>query len=245
MTIGKDPIPEMAPGEVARQAFTQHPARWNLVEIIDGFEDISAGFADEKRMAHTHSIVGGEKCLTADNTLRRQRKSGMRIAFFALIYSIPVLCQAAAPVKPNMYPAMAAYGNNYENSCSPVSRKQLRTDLFQGKIEGSRQLLKIIETLLCGSPTLGNKRFIASAMASTVSETNEGTGQDPSHNIIKRNEDSAGMLLASGQAWDTTIDFRRGNVNISYRSDEVCMTSRTLRYSNKRWRIFFVGQACD
>jgi hypothetical protein len=65
MSIGKDPIPEMAPGEVARQSFTQHPARWNLVEIIDGFEEINAGVSDEKRMAPTHRVVGGEKCITA------------------------------------------------------------------------------------------------------------------------------------------------------------------------------------
>lgn len=169
----------------------------------------------------------------------------MQLTLLALICFISVPRHAVATEKQQWYPTLSSFGHTYENSCSPASRRRLRTELLAEKIAGKAQLLKAIDILLCAAATPANKRYIASIMASTVLETNEGTGQDPHYDLIKPSNDSTGSLLAAGKAWNTTVDFQHDHVNVNYKSDEVCVTGRTLIYVNERWRITGIDQACD
>jgi hypothetical protein len=52
-------------------------------------------------------------------------------------------------------------------------------------------------------------------------------------------------LLAKGEAWKATISSEPTKIILSYYPNEACISSRTLKLINKRWRLVEMSGACD
>lgn len=63
LIIDEDPEPELAPSEVGKVSFTQHPSKWYLVEKIEGYDPLNPTETPVPAAAETHRIVGGERCV--------------------------------------------------------------------------------------------------------------------------------------------------------------------------------------
>ena len=72
-----------------------------------------------------------------------------------------------------------------------------------------------------------------------------GTGQDDTSELIRRDGELIESLLAKGEAWNAIISSESTEIILSYYPNEACISSRTLNFTNKGWRLVEMGEACD
>jgi hypothetical protein len=133
-------------------------------------------------------------------------------------------------------------GTVYPGACETKTWQALRTQIDRlagGPAKPSPEPL--LRALLCGSHAADQSALLAAAPR-RIPLTSEGTGEP----TVRRRVPAAQVLTPrGGDAWDATLTRVRGELQLSYRSDEACVRSVTLRLQREGWRFVRAGEGCD
>ena len=169
----------------------------------------------------------------------------MCIALSYLILLCTGLAQAqgrSPEIKRNLY----VHGNEYANACSPSELRTLQQSVERAA--GSRDAngaWRLVETLLCAPDSKARRRYLTSVLPPKIRLKSSGTGQDDTSELIRRDGELIESLLAKGEAWKATISSESTRIILSYYPNEACISSRTLNFIHKRWRLVELSGACD
>ncbi len=138
-------------------------------------------------------------------------------------------------------------GTEYKSACSPGNRKKLQQSVkrMAGKTRDPNGAWRLVETLLCASYSKTSRNYLTSILPPKIRTKSSGTGQDDTSELIRTDSKLIRSLLENGKAWDATISSESTGIVLSYYPNEACVNSRTLKFTNKRWRIVEIGGACD
>ena len=161
-----------------------------------------------------------------------------------------LLCAGLAQAQgrsPEVKSNLQVQGDEYPNACSPGERKKLQQSVKRaaGRGRNADGAWRLVETLLCSPDTKASRRYLAGVLPPKIRRKSSGTGQDDTSELIRRDGELIGSLLAKGEAWKATISSEPTEIILSYYPDEACISSRTLKFINRRWRLVEVGGACD
>ena len=170
----------------------------------------------------------------------------IRIVIGYLILLCTGLAQAqegSPEIRGNLY----VQGDEYKNTCSPSERKKLQQSVKRaaGRSRDANGAWRLVETLLCAPNSKASRRYLASVLPPKIRYKSSGTGQDDTSELIRRDAELIKSLLAKGEAWNATISSESTEIILSYYPNEACIRSRTLNFTNKRWRLVEMSEACD
>ena len=160
-----------------------------------------------------------------------------------------LLCAGLAQAQespPEIKRTLEVHGVQYANACTPDGRKALRKSVWS--VAGGRDprgAWRLVETLLCAPDSKANRRYLTGVLPPKIRVKSSGTGQDDTSELIRRDGELIESLLAKGEAWKATISSESREIILSYYPDEACISSRTLKFINKRWRLVEMSGACD
>jgi hypothetical protein len=161
-----------------------------------------------------------------------------------------LLCAGLAQAQersPKIKANLNVQGDEYTSACSPRERKKLRQSVTRAarRSRDANGAWQLVETLLCAPDSKANRRYLTSVLPPKIRFKSSGTGQDDTSELIRRDGDLVKSLLAKGEAWNATISSESTEIILSYYPNEACIRSRTLTFTNKRWRLVELGEACD
>jgi hypothetical protein len=143
------------------------------------------------------------------------------------------------------YPTLRIQGEEYSNACAAVPKNHLLDTLLAGKVQDAAQAWRAVDAMLCVPDNDTNRSFIKTLVPEKVHEAVEATGDKPSFRMVARSESLVRGLMAAGVAWGANIRTESGKVVLQYFANEACVKERTLIYSNFKWSVYEVGEACD
>lgn len=161
-----------------------------------------------------------------------------------------LLCAGFAQAQersPEIKGSLYVHGNEYTNTCSPGERKKLQQSVKRaaGRSRDANGAWRLVETLLCAPDSKASRRYLSSVLPPKIRFKSSGTGQDDTSELIRRDGELIESLLAKGEAWNATISSESTEIILSYYPNEACIRSRTLNFTNKRWRLVELSEACD
>jgi hypothetical protein len=161
-----------------------------------------------------------------------------------------LLCSGLAQAQgrsPEIKGDLYVQGDAYKNACTPGGRKTLRQSVKRtaGRSRDANGAWRLVETLLCAPDSKAGRRYLTSVLPPTIRLKSSGTGQDDTSELIRRDGELIESLLAKGEAWNATISSGSTEIILSYYPNEACISSRTLKFINKRWRLVEMSGACD
>ena len=160
-----------------------------------------------------------------------------------------LLCTGLAQAQerpPEIKKTLEVHGVEYANACTPNGRKALRKSVW--RVAGGRDASgawRLVETLLCATDSKASRRYLTSLLPPKIRFKSSGTGQDDTSELIRRDGELIESLLAKGEAWNAIISSESTEIILSYYPNEACISSRTLNFTNKRWRLVEMSEACD
>jgi hypothetical protein len=166
------------------------------------------------------------------------------IGYLILLCTGLAQAQGGSPeIKGNIY----VHGDEYTNACSPRERKKLQQSVKRaaGRSRDANGAWQLVETLLCAPNSKASRRYLTGVLPPKIRFKSSGTGQDDTSELIRRDGELVKSLLAKGEAWHATISSESTEIILSYYPNEACIRSRTLTFTNKRWRLVELGEACD
>lgn len=119
------------------------------------------------------------------------------------------------------------------------------SDIRRNIVLNNRSLQNTIEFILCSDQNLDNTKRMTNLISEVVVISYEGTAEDKITSETKKDIDLAKTIMAGGRAWDATLIFDEGDVELQYFSNETCVKSMTLRYHKSSWLVHEIGEACD
>lgn len=160
------------------------------------------------------------------------------------------LCAVAACASSNAstrpYPTLRQAGNTLLSVCAPTELRGLKVQFAQYKLKDDTKAWYAVTTLLCGTKTEQNTRYIRGLMAAKIIATSDYTGQDNQPETIDASDEAAANLFASGVAFRAAIAKLPGDMfRVLYTTNEVCAEGRTFKHDGDRWIIVGTGEACD
>lgn len=167
-------------------------------------------------------------------------------AFALVSFSLAALGCSATNIKAPPYPTLKKDGIILTSVCVPPQLRQLKEQFARYKYKDEEEAWKAVITLLCGSTTEENTRYVRYLMAPKLVSTSDYTGQDNQPETINSDEEAAANLLTLGIAYDATIANLPGAMfRVLFTTNEVCGASRTFKYIKNKWMIVSIGEACD
>ena len=135
----------------------------------------------------------------------------------------------------------------YTNACSPSERKKLQQSVKRaaGRSRDANGAWRLVETLLCAPDSKASRRYLTSVLPPKIRFKSSGTGQDDTSELTRRDSELIESLLAKGKAWNAMISAESREIILSYYPNEACISSRTVTFTNKRWRLVEMSEACD
>jgi hypothetical protein len=161
-----------------------------------------------------------------------------------------LLCTGLAQAQgqsPEIKGNLNVQGEEYTNACSPSERRKLQQSVKRaaGRSRDANGAWRLVETLLCAPNSKANRRYLTSVLPPKIRFKSSGTGQDDTSELIRRDAELIESLLSKGEAWKATISSESREIILNYYPNEACISSRTLNFTNKRWRLVEMSQACD
>jgi hypothetical protein len=143
--------------------------------------------------------------------------------------------------------SLNVHGNEYTNTCSPSGRKKLQQSVKRavGRNRDANGAWRLVETLLCAPDSKASRRYLTGVLPPRIRFKSSGTGQDDTSELIRRDGELIKSLLAKGEAWNAIISSESTEIILSYYPNEACIRSRTLNFTNKRWHLVEISEACD
>ena len=137
-------------------------------------------------------------------------------------------------------------GTAYESACSKTALATLKKQMFEEKFEKEQELWRLVQIILCGDPTAANVRAIRNAVTARISTLNEGTGQDPvTETLRKRDVNVRDRFFKQGVAYSASVSRDGKGAGLSYHTDEACVEGPDFKIIGGKWRIVGLGSACD
>lgn len=165
------------------------------------------------------------------------------LMFFAFIFSVSAWpCKVAHADGTN--PPLLIYGTSYPNACSPSEQLELWKAIY-GKVKDGALAKRALYAILCGPRTGPERVFFASLFPLKVREKFEGTGQEPSAEIVRRSDELIDRTAAAGEAWGARVEVTQDQIKLSYYPNEACISGVTLSYRRAKWVIDEIDGACD
>ena len=165
------------------------------------------------------------------------------LMFFAFIFSVSAWpCKVAHAA--STYPPLSIYGTSYPNACSQSEQLEL-WKAISGKVKDEALAKRTLHAILCGPRTGPERVFLASLFPLKLREKIEGTGQEPSSEIVRRSDELIDRTATAGEAWGARVRVTHDRIELSYHPDEVCVSGFTLSYRRAKWVIDEIGSACD
>lgn len=137
------------------------------------------------------------------------------------------------------------HGNRYPHACKAGERKALKASLDGLKLPATPALWRAVDTLLCAPATPANVRQVRLLLGPRTKMVYEGTGSDPDVAYLPPNEELVREVMAKGQAWRATLEWRGDGVALQYAPNEACIAGVLLSHRGGRWWIAEGGSACD
>jgi hypothetical protein len=164
----------------------------------------------------------------------------------SLILSCAGLAQAQGR-SPGVKGSLEVHGQQYPNACSPVERRKLRQAVRRaaGRGRDADGAWRLVETLLCAPDSAASRRYLTGVSPPKIRLKSAGTGQDDTSELVRRDGALFESLLAKGGAWNATVSSESTDIVLSYYPNEACISSRTLKFTNRMWRLVEMGEACD
>jgi len=166
------------------------------------------------------------------------------IGYLILLCTGLAQAQGRSPeIKRNLY----VQGDEYTKACSPSERKKLQQSVKRaaGRSRDADGAWRLVETLLCAPDSKAGRRYLTSVLPPKIRFKSSGTGQEDTSELIRRDGELIESLLAKGEAWNAIISSESTEIILSYYPNEACISSRTLNFINKRWRLVEMSEACD
>lgn len=151
---------------------------------------------------------------------------------------------SAAAGQATAYADMDSYGTIRPNACAPAQQALLKKDV-DDVANDAAQAWKAIIAMLCTADDAGNRERIKRFVPAHVREVQEGTGQAPVFQRVRRSDELIQRLSAAGKAWEASVEAESDKIVLQYFPDEACVASRTLRYAKGKWTLAEIGEACD
>lgn len=163
-----------------------------------------------------------------------------------LIFLAAGLAQAQGGL-PKTKEGLNIQGEEYPNACSSEKRKKLQQSVKRaaGRTRDPIGAWRLVEALLCAPESKGTRSYLTGVLPSIIRVKSSGTGQDDTSELIRRDGKLIKSLLAKGKAWNATVSSESGQLVLNYYPNEACISSRTLKFTNKRWQLVEMGGACD
>ncbi|MEW6760795.1 MAG: hypothetical protein AB1437_08210 [Pseudomonadota bacterium] len=144
------------------------------------------------------------------------------------------------------YPTISIQGNDYPNACHPLERKKVQEVLRDTNIPKKEELWTILDMLLCAARTEKNLDKMLAATSKRIRMEAEGTGEkEPNIKTVPKNLKLVEDFFAQGKAWGIGLIIINNTVRINYSENEACVEERIIEFSNEKWEIVEIGQACD
>jgi hypothetical protein len=171
-----------------------------------------------------------------------KEKNFLVISSWALIF---IGATTNAVVNASEYPDLNMQGINYPNSCNTQQKHTLQDKVIKSMAQDGRQAWKAVDLILCALDSDVNRKKIISLFQKKVRKEVESTGDKSGSKTVKVNEEIATSIMAMANAWDTTIIAEQEKIVVQYFVNEACVKSATLSYSNSKWFVYQIGDACD
>ncbi|MCA1247188.1 hypothetical protein [Massilia sp. MS-15] len=151
----------------------------------------------------------------------------------------------AATAAPQAHEDLDVHGERYPHACKTGERKALKASLDRLKLPATPALWRAVDTLLCAPATPANARQVRLLLGPRTKMTYEDTGSDPDVVYLPPSEELVREVMAKGQAWRVTVEWRGEGVALQYAPNEACIAGVLLAYRGGKWWIAEGGSACD
>lgn len=166
-----------------------------------------------------------------------------RLIFLTVIVSVVGLPCKAERVG-NKFRALNIYGTHYPNAC--LKSEQLKLwKIISGKVKDAPKAKRALHAILCVPRTSPERAYLASLFPPKIREKAEGTGQEPSFEVVRRSDELIDGVMAAGEAWSAEVEIEHERIRLQYVPDEACMRGIALSYRQAKWMIDEISEACD
>jgi len=166
-----------------------------------------------------------------------------RLIFLTVIvFVVGLPCKAAHA--DDKFRALNISGTHYSNACWKSEQLKL-WKVISGKVKDAPGAKRVLHTILCVPRTGPERAYLASLFPLKIREKAEGTGQEPSFEVVRRSDELIDGAMAAGEAWSAEVEVEQERIKLQYVPGEACMRGIALSYRQAKWMIDEISEACD
>lgn len=167
----------------------------------------------------------------------------LAMASFAItMFAAALSCEAARA--DDKFPVLNVYNTVYPNACSEFEQRKL-WKAISGKVKDASAVKRALHAILCVPPTSPERAYLAGLFPVKLRERLEGTGEEPSFEIVRRSDALIDRVMAAGEAWGARVEVKHERIDLQYLPNEVCIRGITLSYRRAKWMVDELSEACD
>jgi hypothetical protein len=173
---------------------------------------------------------------------KKSSLSFVLISLFLFFYSGPIFCQ-------EKYPSLKMQGEIYLNACLEDKKTMLKKNMLELKYPDEEKAWKLIDTILCADNNEISRSYVKNLIPDKLRKA-DLTGVKPKIKLLQKNEDLINKLLASGKAWNPSVQINEDKINekeivLQYFANEACVKGLKIKHMVNKWILYEISEACD